>query len=59
MVRHEPICFVIYANSLGRKFILLHFVLFENIKLLGQIILFTASEQSIMPVLCSWYAFMW
>ena len=44
MVRHEAICFVIYANSLGRKFLLLHFVLFENIKLLGQIILFTASE---------------
>ena len=44
-MRHEAICFVIYANSLGQTFLLLHFVLFENIKLLGQIILlFTASE---------------
>ena len=45
MVRHEATCFVIYANSLGRKIPLLHFVLFEKIKVLGQIILlFTASE---------------
>ena len=43
MVRNKAICFVIYANSLGQKFLLLHFVLFENIKLLGQLIsLFTA-----------------
>ena len=45
MVRHEAICFIIYTNSLGQKFLLLDFVLLENIKLLGQIIsLFTASE---------------
>ena len=38
-------CFVIYANSLGRNFLLLQFALFENIKLLGQTSsLFTASE---------------
>ena len=41
MVRHGPIYFVVFANSLER----IRFVLFENIKLLAQIIfLFTASE---------------
>ena len=36
---------LIYANTLWPKFLLLHFVLLENIKLLRQIILlFTASE---------------
>ena len=45
MVRCEAICFVSFANFLGRKFLLLHFVLFEDIKLLGQIMsLFNASE---------------
>ena len=33
MVRHEAISFVIYANPLGQKFLVLHLVLFENIKL--------------------------
>ena len=45
MVRHGAIYFAVFANSLQRKFLLIHSVLFENIKLLAQIIfLFTPSE---------------
>ena len=45
MVRHGAIYFVVYANSLEQKTILIHFVLFENIKILAKIImLFTVSE---------------
>ena len=47
--------FVIYANCLVWKFVLWHFVLFENIKLLGQINIFIYCFRIIMSVLCSWY----
>ena len=56
---HGVTCFVVYANSLVWKFLLLYFVLFGSIKLLGQIIsLFTISEYLIMAVRCSSYIFM-
>ena len=46
MVRHGAIYFVVYANSLEQKFLLIQIVLFENIKLLLSTnnFLFTASE---------------
>ena len=57
--------FVVYANSLKPKFLLIHFVLFENIKqkLFEKIIstnnIFIYCFRIIVPVLCSWHTFMW